>query len=783
MEREASRARLLDTWSQLAERYSRPLDEDDIVDIRTGEIVRDNGFWRATRRFGFGEVLASEYQEETATGESGDEDGADELDAFAEEHDYLEDVFLARGLQRPPLKSSHVEFEYENDLKEFLKAEEQRKEKYGSDLEEEDICGVVEKRLGSHYPPETHDLHEDDVEEYEESEGEEDETGITQNLPSTSSTVCSENPESDDELNNWEPTEATKVDVARDEVPESRFANEYSDSESEVEIVELSVEKSLSDQQPTQVLQLNTPPRSYSSADQLTTGCIPLLHPPSTPTQPGNRSRTKRDRNYSVSPQWSHTYHSKLRSPISSRRAKTPPDVLELTDDEEKNSEPKSSCAASPTSPSLTSLLPIVSPIQRPRSRKRHLIPEVLITTLPPVMKQSKDKGESSGPKSNLGSSRRPSNQSINLGTLLGNVTPKRSPKLTPIDHEAPPRLLPFVAQKAQVMNRKRRRSSTHANSRLLSVREESSEEVIRSKTTTGETERSIADLIAQYFPGPADSDRSRDLQRFRSKSKPAVSAEDADASSFDEDMDYQRRHASVSTTTQNNYSSSSHHLGPYPAIADPRAQQIIISAMQQLGALLTVPVAAPAHPCTPTRHKYSSAGPSFVQSTPDHPHPYPFDPSLSKATLPPSSPEIPLSPIRPRERRSPTSRSHSRGRHVSFFVDDKDGTNSEYDSEFFMSTSLHQTNKQHRGRRNESVSPQKSSSKAKGKQKAIERSVSPFRLEHGRDEDIEDKGRSKVKPGRARQSFLEYQSRTDASAPSSRLHSVHKHLSKERGK
>lgn len=793
MEREASRARLLDTWSQLAERYSRPLDEDDIVDIRTGEIVKDNGFWRATRRFGFGEVLAPEYQEETTTGESGDEDGADELDAFTEEHDYLEDVFLARGLQRPPQKSSNVDFEYDYDLKEFLEAEERRKEKYGSDLEEEDICGVVEKRPGSHYPPETHGMHEDDVEEYEESEGEEDETGIAQNLAGTSSTVCPGNSESDDELNYWAPTEASEVGIARDEVPESRSADEHSDSDSEVEVVELFVEKSLSDKQPTQVLQLHTPPRSYSSADQLTTGCIevPLPHSLSTPTRPGNRSHTKRDRNYSVSPQWSHTYHSKLRSPISSRRAKTPPDVLELTDDEEENSEPKSSRAASPTSPLPTSLLPtIVSPIQRPRSSKRRLIPEVLITTLPPHMKLSQDKGDSSGPKSNLSPSRRPSNPSISSGTLLGNVTPKKSPKkLTPV--EAPPRLLPCVVHKAQVINRKRRRSSTHDNSRLLSVCEKSSKEVIRSKTTAGETKRSIADLVSQYFPERADSDRSRDPQRFRSKSKSAISAENVDVSSSDEDMNYQRhhstwRHASVSTATQNDYSTLSYHLGPYPAVADPRAQQIINSAMQQLVALLTGPVAAPACPYTPIRHKHPSAGSSFVQLTPDHPHPYPFsfDPSFSKATLPPSSPELPSSPIRPRERRnSPTSRSHSRRRHVSFFVDDKDENNSKNDSEFIMSASLDQKNKQHRGRRNQSVCPQKSSSKAKGKQKAIERSVSPFRLEHDGDEDIEDKGRTKVKPGRARKSVLGYHSPTDASASSSRLHSMPKHLSKERGK
>jgi len=48
------------------------------------------------------------------------------------------------------------------------------------------------------------------LEEYEESEGEEDDA---QNLPGTSSTVCSEDSDSDDELDNWAPTEASKVDI------------------------------------------------------------------------------------------------------------------------------------------------------------------------------------------------------------------------------------------------------------------------------------------------------------------------------------------------------------------------------------------------------------------------------------------------------------------------------------------------------------------------------------------------------------------------------------------
>lgn len=329
-EREASRTRLLDTWSQLAERYSRPLDEDDIVDIRTGEIVKDNGFWRATRRFGFGEVLAPEYQEETAKKESGDEDGVDELDAFTEEHDYLEDVFLARGLQKPSPVSSNAE--YEDDLREFLEAEERRKEEYGSELEEEVIetSDVVKKGWSLHYPSMTHDLHEDNGDEDEESEGEEDEAGTVQDPPCTSSPVCSEYSESDDELDNWEPTEASLVAIARNHVSETLSVDDYSDSESEVEIV--SVTKFLPDKQPIQAIQLHTPPHSYSSADRSITG-IPLPHPPSTPTRPSNPPCARRGRIDSSFPQKPQIYHSKPRSLTSSRRVKTPPDVLNLLRD------------------------------------------------------------------------------------------------------------------------------------------------------------------------------------------------------------------------------------------------------------------------------------------------------------------------------------------------------------------------------------------------------------------------------------------------------------------
>lgn len=35
--------KLLGVWSSLAERYAKPIDEDDIVDIMTGQVIQDRG--------------------------------------------------------------------------------------------------------------------------------------------------------------------------------------------------------------------------------------------------------------------------------------------------------------------------------------------------------------------------------------------------------------------------------------------------------------------------------------------------------------------------------------------------------------------------------------------------------------------------------------------------------------------------------------------------------------------------------------------------------------------
>ncbi|KAJ7459881.1 hypothetical protein FB451DRAFT_563883 [Mycena latifolia] len=132
----------------------------------------------------------------------------------------------------------------------------------------------------------------------------------------------------------------------------------------------------------------------------------------------------------------------------------------------------------------------------------------------------------------------------------------------------------------------------------------------------------------------------------------------------------------------------------PYPAYApgtdihptmplqDLRAQFIISQAMHQLSTLYAAPWSA-AQPFTPPRRSSASSGtsPHSYPTTPHHPHthPYVFDSGASRGTLPPSSPpgsspsSLASSPIHGAGRRSSlVPRSRSRGRRVSFWLDEE---------------------------------------------------------------------------------------------------------------
>lgn len=365
-------ARMLDTWSQLAERYSRRLDEDDIIDIRTGQIVKDNGFWRATRRFNFGEALEDEDAEGPVGNESDDE-GVDELDAFGEEHNSLDDVF-GRGWQEKLL--THSSHDITSDLDEFLEAESRRKEEYGSDVEEGGLELSHAHRGGrtlSSSPPTDNDF--DDNEESQNA---------IDDRPAASSPISESAPEEptsdndlDDELDNWEPTEASMVFVAKDD----QDSSQGDESESDVEVIEspASVYKPVPPKQPTPA-QLHTPPRSHSFADPPNLDPIPSpprLPSPQPPFDPPPATRTREAPLSPLQPQIRASGTQSLRV-----RALTP-EIIELTDDElaEAPSQP-----IYPPSPSPPSSPPPV----RARSPVPSGVPEVVISTLPPRLAQTK---------------------------------------------------------------------------------------------------------------------------------------------------------------------------------------------------------------------------------------------------------------------------------------------------------------------------------------------------------------------------------------------------------
>ncbi|CAE6404437.1 unnamed protein product [Rhizoctonia solani] len=158
--RRRAAGRVLSLWESLAEKYARPIEEDDEIDILTGKICRDRGVLRSVSERGwkigsFGEaleveplVLVSEGETETGTSEADDE-GEVEDDT---EGDRAEDT--EEG-EEDPLGSWSYDWQYRvlppprpelspqdaEDLKEFLAVEnaiQENRRKNGTQPESED---------------------------------------------------------------------------------------------------------------------------------------------------------------------------------------------------------------------------------------------------------------------------------------------------------------------------------------------------------------------------------------------------------------------------------------------------------------------------------------------------------------------------------------------------------------------------------------------------------------------------------------------------------------------
>lgn len=142
--RRASTLRVLNTWAQLAERHNKPLDEDDIIDLRSYVIIKDRGAVKsAPGDYHIGHFTQLDSDQDCPDAdqdqEDSDQDDDDELNALPPSENITDDdppiskKELLRGV--PPL-SATTDAE---DLREFLAAEKKRRELAGDEEDEEDM--------------------------------------------------------------------------------------------------------------------------------------------------------------------------------------------------------------------------------------------------------------------------------------------------------------------------------------------------------------------------------------------------------------------------------------------------------------------------------------------------------------------------------------------------------------------------------------------------------------------------------------------------------------------
>jgi hypothetical protein len=138
--------RLKNAWAQLAQRYARPLDEDDIIDLREEKLLMDRGVVRnIATQINFGDISLPEELGNDASSDGGggvhseDEDDLDEIDALS--HGASVKNRLAAQLRRvKPIKPIRdLDSEDECDLREFLEAEKRMLEEDPRRAEEVEV--------------------------------------------------------------------------------------------------------------------------------------------------------------------------------------------------------------------------------------------------------------------------------------------------------------------------------------------------------------------------------------------------------------------------------------------------------------------------------------------------------------------------------------------------------------------------------------------------------------------------------------------------------------------
>ncbi|KAJ7672735.1 hypothetical protein B0H17DRAFT_1083801 [Mycena rosella] len=781
-EREASAMRMFDVWSQLAEKYTRRIDEDDIVDLVTGEIVKDRGVLSAEIPWKIGRF--ADIDDSTGSDEE-DEDDVDELDALAGSEAKEEEISVHRdGWTVPPVRK--MDPADAKDLEEFMEAEKRRREECGDEEASEEDGDVEEHQRDAPdsaddctseivppppkaAPPASHS-HTVEVEESDDElnfldgsnivylvdEKKEvieilDSPSVSPNR-STASIIAALKPKTRSHSKTTPNPRPTSKSPA---TPKSQ-----STAESRVMLKARATPKSRPDM-PHPRLQLHTPPQSRTPSSVLSSTDdfdIPFASPPSPSRYPvpvprvdlaemsrgrsalkNTRARTSVPKGGAGQPQPST--RSKVAEPDSRRRNDNTPGASSsskipvLSTDAKRRDKPsRSSSALLPSTPEPKYHPPLkeekgmggTSPDASNRKGKSRLI-----EAEQPV----DDDEESSDP---LALPPSPIRRGRPQGTSVMRRSPRNKHPAVLGEYASLPRSPGPLPRSA----RKRKRKSMSSDA----------EDSNRIGDSIHDTPASFLSLDS---PSRSTARRSPSVSaKFKSKREVEEGASYSDSGSEPESESLRassHRHPRPVPAMPPYYPPPGSFY-PYPPftpgtdihpampLQDPRAQFIISQAMQQAMHQLSTLYAAPwsAQPFTPPRHppsarSASSSGSSpYYPTTPHHPHthPYVFNSGASMGTLPPSSPpgsSPASSPVRGAGRRaSLVPRSRSRGRRVSFRLDEELRDN-EVDLHGDSSDPLPA---RHEARTSEEIddtpssSPSKPKHKDKGKKKMMDSSL-----------------------------------------------------------
>lgn len=215
--------RVLNVWAQLAERYNKRLDEDDIVDLYSGTIINDRGVLKNGKDYDFGHFTPDDSQDdqdqEQEHGAQDQDDDLDELDTLPVRRASGTDGTMASTSELlravPPLSATTDA----DDLNDFLEAEQRRREQLGDEDSEDDMSMEELAALR---------------EALYESEGDDEQP---ETVESGHAAVAED--ESEDELSIWEHDEASAVyHIVRNESEEDAAEGEqkileFADSDEE----------------------------------------------------------------------------------------------------------------------------------------------------------------------------------------------------------------------------------------------------------------------------------------------------------------------------------------------------------------------------------------------------------------------------------------------------------------------------------------------------------------------------------------------------------------------